>query len=298
MKALNRILAATDFSGPARSAVARAFDLAAGAGAQLTLTHVLSQGALDGLRRLVGIEPAVVQQSICDDAQARLAQLADELGRTHGVQAATRLATGTVLPVLQDEADALDADLLVVGARGEDVLGRLLLGTTAERLLRQLRRPVLMVRKAPRAGYRRVLVPVDFSAWSAPAIRAARTIAPGAELTLLNAFVAPFESRLRMAGVEDKVIDDYLQNVRQEATGKLQSLVAAAGLQPRDVRCSVRHGDAAHVVLLEAQAEDCDLIVMGKHGRGIVEEFLLGSVTKHVLAESEGDVLVIGVQTA
>jgi len=37
---------------------------------------------------------------------------------------------------------------------------------------------------------------------------------------------------------------------------------------------------------------DCDLIVLGKHGESMVEELLLGSVTKQVLAESQGDVLV------
>ncbi|MEO7854889.1 MAG: universal stress protein [Rubrivivax sp.] len=36
----------------------------------------------------------------------------------------------------------------------------------------------------------------------------------------------------------------------------------------------------------------CDLIVVGKHGRNVMEDLLLGSVTSHVLAESVGDVLV------
>ena len=36
----------------------------------------------------------------------------------------------------------------------------------------------------------------------------------------------------------------------------------------------------------------CDLIVVGKHGRSVMEDLLLGSVTSHVLTESVGDVLV------
>lgn len=36
-----------------------------------------------------------------------------------------------------------------------------------------------------------------------------------------------------------------------------------------------------------------DLVVIGKHGSHVVEELLLGSVTKQVLAESQCDVLVI-----
>ena len=41
------------------------------------------------------------------------------------------------------------------------------------------------------------------------------------------------------------------------------------------------------------QEYDADLIVVGKHGTHITEELLLGSVTKHVLAEAQGDVLVV-----
>jgi len=37
---------------------------------------------------------------------------------------------------------------------------------------------------------------------------------------------------------------------------------------------------------------DCDLVVLGKHGRSAAEDLLLGSVTKHVLAEGRSDVLV------
>ena len=45
------------------------------------------------------------------------------------------------------------------------------------------------------------------------------------------------------------------------------------------------------VVRLE-QEHDCDLVVIGKHGRNAVEELLLGSTTNRVIAEGESDVLV------
>jgi nucleotide-binding universal stress UspA family protein len=49
---------------------------------------------------------------------------------------------------------------------------------------------------------------------------------------------------------------------------------------------------------MQEQELACDLIVMGKHGQGMLEELLLGSVTKHVLAESVGDVVVVGTQAS
>ncbi|HYN60231.1 MAG TPA: universal stress protein [Rubrivivax sp.] len=40
------------------------------------------------------------------------------------------------------------------------------------------------------------------------------------------------------------------------------------------------------------QDKDCDLVVLGKHGQSTAEDLLLGSVSKHVLAEGSTDVLV------
>ncbi len=292
MKRLARILAATDLSAPARHAVDRAFRVAAETGAELSLIHVVSQGALDALRAALGLEAAPVEQRLLDDAREALARLAAELGRARGVSAGVELSAGTALAAILDRADALDADLLVVGSRGEGFLRHLLLGATAERLLRRTRRHILVVKQTPHEAYRRVLVPVDFSAWSAAALGLARAVAPGAELVLLHAYEAPFEGKLRYAGVEERTIERYQTTVREDALARLEALAADAGLGPETVRLRTHHGDATAAILQLEQDEDCDLIVMGKHGQGMVEELLLGSVTKHVLAEAGGDVLV------
>lgn len=294
MNSLKRILAATDLSAPARHAVARAFRIAGETGAGLTLLHVLNQGGVEQLRRLLGSASAAVEQQLMDEARQRLARLSAELGARHGTSAGVRLGCGRVLDVILDEADALDAGLIVVGARGEGFLGRLVIGTTSERLLRRTLRPMLVVKQTPHEAYRRVLVPVDFSVGSAYLLRLARAVAPNAELILFHAFEAPFESKLRYAGVEEETLARYLIDARQDALERLQDLAAQVGLGPGQVIQHVQHGQASRVILVAEQELDCDLIVMGKHGQGRMEELLLGSVTKHVLAESVGDVLVVG----
>lgn len=297
MTPLKRILAATDLSAPARHAVARAFRIAGETGAALTLLHVLNEVGLEQLRRLLGDASATVERRLMDEARQRLAQLGAELGPRHGVSAGITLASGRVLSVILDQADALDAELIVIGARGEGflgILGRLAIGTTSERLLRRTLRPMLVVKQAPREAYRQVLVPVDFSACSTQVLRLARTVAPSAELILLHAFEAPFESKLRYAGVEEETLARHLVAARQDALARLQDLIRETGLDAGQARPHVQHGDASRVILVAERELDCDLIVMGKHGQGRVEELLLGSVTKHVLAESVGDVLVVG----
>jgi len=292
VKPLVRILAATDLSAPARHAVARAFSVAAATGAQLTLLHVLDQMGLERLRALPGGSAQAVEQRLLDEARQRLGQMVAELGPRHSVGAGVRLVSGRVLAAILDEADALDAQLVVLGARGEGHLGRMLLGTTAERLLRRSIRPMLVVKQFPHEAYRRVLVPVDFSPWSRLAVELARAVAPTAELILLTAFEAPFEAKLRYAGVEEEVLNRYLAAARQEALQRLQALADGFGLRPGESRLLARHGEAARVILHEELEQDCDLVCLGKHGQGMLEELLLGSVTKHVLAESVGDVLV------
>ncbi|MDD3530000.1 MAG: universal stress protein [Gallionellaceae bacterium] len=289
---LKRILAATDLSAPARHAAARAAGLAAQTGAELELLHVLPAGTLDELRRLFGGESADLGARVIEQARAALHQLAAEVGEPNGVTPAAHLTEGTVLGSIAGRADAIDAGLLVVGAHGASHMRHWLLGATAMRLLRKVRRPLLAVRQVPRGPYRSVLVPVDFSACAMAAVRLAGTLAPDARLTLLHVFQVPFESNLRLAGVEEERIQAHRAAARVDAEVLLRAFTEEAGGAGR-WRQVVVHGDAAPRILEQEEEQDADLIVMGKHGAGMTEELLLGSVTKHVLAEARCDVLVV-----
>lgn len=291
MNRLGPILAATDFSGPARHAVDRAARLAHETGATLTLMHVLPGDALQELRQWLGAGHAMEQQ-LHDDARRQLGALVLEL-RTHRHVAARAVnASGPVLDEIGREAEGLAADLLVLGARGAGFLRRLVLGSTSERLLRRTSRPLLVVRQTPHEPYRHVLVALDFSPWSAHAITLARRVAPHARLLLFNAYQVPFEEKLHFAGVDAATIDRYRQQARAVATQHMHALAAAGGLKPSDWEPCIVEGDASQRIVEHEQEKDCDLVVLGKHGQSATEDLLLGSVSKHVLAEGTTDVLV------
>jgi len=295
MKSFTRILAATDLSAPARHAVARAFRLAATGGSELHILYALELDALDvSLREMLVGNLAAVKTALVDDAREHLSQLASDSAIHQGVAALPRVVIGNPLSVIAAEADALDAGLVVLGARGESFLRHALLGSTAARLLRKsAQRPVLVVKQPPHEAYRSVLVAVDFSPVSIQAIRTARQLAPNADLVLLHAFELPYEGKLAYAGVEEQVIRQYITSGGETRRKRLHDLAAAAGLASTDYSVRVIHGDPAQQIIAMEQESDADLIVVGKHGSHIVEELLLGSVTKHVLAEAQGDVLVI-----
>lgn len=294
MTSTQTILVATDLSAPARHAVERAFHLAASTDSELYILHAMELDALDSLREMLGDDVFEVKAALNSDAHARLEQLTGNAMIRRGVAARTCVADGNPLATIAAEADALDAYLLVLGARGESFLRHALLGSTAARLLRKSSsRPVLVVKQAPHEAYRSVLVAVDFSPASLKAICLARQLAPNADLALLHALELPYEGKLTFAGVDERVISRYVTTESEARRKRLHELAFAAGLTAVDYSVRIVRGDPAQQIVAMEQEFDADLIVVGKHGSHIAEELLLGSVTKHALAESQCDVLVI-----
>ncbi len=289
---MNHILAATDLSAPARHAIERAALLSRQTATPLTLLHVMNPAPLERMRQLLGGSPDALQLQVLDAARGRLRDEAAALQARFGVTASAQVAQGSVLAELAREADACAADLVVCGARGESYMRHLALGSTAERMLARTQCPVLVVKQVAHEAYRRVLVPVDFSPHSLRSVQHARQVAPDAQLVLLHAFEQPFESRLRYANVDSGILQHYRELGRLDAEQSLQRLIQDAGLSAQDVLQMVLHGDACVHILEQEQELNCDLIALGKHGQNLLEDFFLGSVTKHVLAESQCDVLV------
>ena len=291
MPAAAPVLVATDFSPLARHAADRAARIAHETGAPLALVHVMPGDALAALRDWLGADTAA-ERAMRADADAALAALAAELKSTRHVDAAGGCADGPVIDRILAEADARGAGLLVLGARGTGFLRRLVLGTTAERLLRRTTRPLLVVRQPPHEPYRRALVAVDGSPWSRPALMLARRVAPHARLVLLSVYEVPFGEKLRFAGVDEGTVAGYREQARTAATRAVHELADRCGLRATQWEPCIVEGDASLRIVEQEQQLACDLVVLGKHGRAATVDLLLGSTTKHVLAEGAADVLV------
>lgn len=295
MTQVKTLLAATDFSAPARHALERAAQLAqTHPDARLTLAHVVSASALDKLRRLLPGEAGTLQAELLAQAEKNLAQLATNLAARYDRHIGTELLQGSALTVLADLAETRQADLLVMGARGAHFVREMLLGSTTERVLSKSRRPLLAVKQRPHAPYRRILAPVDFSVHAAAAVNTAHAWLPDADIVLLHAFEVELESTFRLAGLDDERIHAYRIQAREAAMAEMDAFVAALQVPASRLSRQFVHGAATLRVIEHEQTMDADLVVMGKHGQSVMEELLLGSVTRHVLAHSASDVLIAG----
>jgi nucleotide-binding universal stress UspA family protein len=93
--------------------------------------------------------------------------------------------------------------------------------------------------------------------------------------------------------VDKAHITRFREEARAKAIDQLRDVARDFGGDRYRVGHAVGHGNASRVILAKEQSLNAELIVIGKHGRSVGEEWLLGSVTRHILADSKCDVLVV-----
>lgn len=143
-----RILAPTDFSPGAESALNWARALGSAFGAEVVLLHVLdlSVAALAGFPSSLAMVPAAGEllERIRGETEQEMAKLA---ARLPGVRPLIR--DGTPRTVILEVASELGADLIVMGTHGRTGLTHVFFGSVAEHVVRHSRIPVLTVRQRP-----------------------------------------------------------------------------------------------------------------------------------------------------
>ncbi len=187
--------------------------------------------------------------------------------------------------VLAAAADERDAELVVLGPPRRPELG-----TTADRLLRRLDRPVLVLRRPERIPPRRVLVAIDLSGPSeaalAAGLRLLRTLPGGPPSVELLFALHPQEMAASIHFTPDRVrafAGEELQRLARRAVPEWAGVVDLC----------VRSGEARDVILEEAAARDADLVILGTHGRSGLERWLLGSVAAGVLRRAATNLLIV-----
>jgi nucleotide-binding universal stress UspA family protein len=135
------LLLATDLADASASATDEAFDLAGRLGARLLVVSVIDPGSLK--------LPGGRFRARLDQVRERREQLAQALvarGREEGIEVSFLVWAGDPGDVIVEAAGAEHADMVLVGSHGRGPVGRLLLGSVSEFVVRNAPCPVLVVR--------------------------------------------------------------------------------------------------------------------------------------------------------
>ncbi|MBL8211484.1 MAG: universal stress protein [Bryobacterales bacterium] len=202
---------------------------------------------------------------------------------------------GDTLDELLQETAALEADLLVVGARSH---------VTARRLAMLAPCSVLMVPEEDELQLERVLVPVDFSEASAEAVREGWRLARAGDgdctvLAVESDDEAWLDWRKQPGHLEEKLksfVADALGGLEprvRRAVVPLSHSTMSLGRELHQAPRNIEGADIATTIVGEAGKRRATLVVMGTRGRTLAASILLGSVTEKVVQISRVPVLAV-----
>ena len=234
--------------------------------------------------------------------------MAREYGTTRLREVATYLTPGTARREIRvgkppEEMAGLvrelGADLVVIGPHDDRPRPSRFLGTTAERVVRTSRVPVLVAGNPPAGVPRNILVPIDDSAITPVLLEWTRDLATrfDADVTLLHVMSNAVYSHVAsmsyaQAGSEAEARHDIEKELAEAGVHWLEEL-ARTGIARDRVTAAVTYGKPGDAAVEMANAMHADLIVLGRRGSGLVAPALLGSTVGTVLNGARCPVLVI-----
>jgi nucleotide-binding universal stress UspA family protein len=245
-RGLKTIVVATDLEGQAEAALEYARKLATNYGARIVLAHGLDPmeyAAVDGL-------PGNVVSHLTAEARKVLDRLAGDLLRA-GIHSHSEVRQGTVAEMLVDVARQYEAGLIVIGTRGMQGAGPVVVGAIAEQLVRLAPCPVLAVAADWNAGPNRptpggpVLLTVERNDAAAAATATAYSLAETFKRPLLVLHVRTAAEVAAGVNPCAASLEDF--GIRLHGTA--------------EVRCLVKDGNPADAVA-EAIAENHPCILV------------------------------------
>ena len=292
---VERILATTDFSDASRAGVQYALSLAKKIGASVELLHVVEPRSwASGMGSVL---PARDDSAAVASARARLAAMATR-GTKGGVPVTGSVSVrpGNAFHAIITAARERSVELIVIATHGYTGLERVLLGSTAERVVRHAPCPVLTVPgrlgRLPPFRLRKILVPLDFSNLSQDALPYATLLAAkfGAEVTLLHVVEKFPIDHLLGGGLLNEVFVPLMKQAEADLEGIAQGLEAGTKLK---VTTAVREGSPYGEICQAAKSLDADLVILTTHGHSGLKQFWLGSTAERVVRHSPCPVLSV-----
>ena len=293
MKPVGTILVAVDFSESSNFAFKAAVALAKLFSAELHVVH-----AFEAPLPLFSSYGLLVPPAFIDEARDVVARKLEKSRRrasAEGVRAKSHLVTAPAGDAIVGLASELGADLIVMGTRGHTGLKHVLLGSVAERTVRDGPCAVLTLKGGDTATMEtieRIIVAVDFSKHADQALEVAVEFAKqfGAELHLVHALdvripvVTPYEVVIPTA---------FIEQARGAVASKLDVLVQKVATEGLTATPHLSEAPAASAIVELAEKLGADLIVMGTRGHTGLKHVLLGSVAERTLRHAPCSVLTV-----
>jgi nucleotide-binding universal stress UspA family protein len=291
-----------DGSTFAEHALPLALQIAQKANATLNVVqvHVPVASAYSGNALAVELS---LDATIRDSERTYLKGVIQRLASVSPVRVTQDLLEGPVAAALSEHATGRGADLIVMATHGRRPLSRFLLGSVADKLVRQAPMPLLLVRPGDEVPDltatllpQHILIPLDGSKLAEQILGPATALGSlvEADYTLLRVIEPIILPDAQLAGnAVGGLNPSVLQRLEEQTQAYLDRV--ADGLRARSLHVKTRqivNRPAARAILAMVREHPDYLIALATHGRGGLARLLLGSVADKVVRGSPVPVLV------
>jgi nucleotide-binding universal stress UspA family protein len=304
MIAIQRILCPVDFSDFSRRALDHAVAIARWYESTITLLHACAIVPVAAYAPGSGVfTSTALTRGDRDALLAAMKRFADSEAGKH-VPIEFDIVEGSTVAAILEKADAMPADLLVMGTHGRSGFERLVLGSVTEKVLRKATCPVLTVpRGVPDAVpvpvlFKRIVCAIDFSDCSMHALNFAASLAQEADahLTVVHVIELPPDVPRE---VHEKVLAgpgslrEYIALTEEDRRRRLKDAIPDSVRAYCTVNTVLVTGRPYREILRVAEEQQAELLVVGIHGRGTVDRLLFGSTAQHLVRQASCPVLTL-----
>lgn len=278
------LLVGTDFSTRSDRALRRAMLLAKQTGCELLLVHVVDD---DQPERMVDAQRRA--------AEELLSELRQTLQESDDIPCRTDFRVGQVSGEMVQAGCDFQADMMLIGPRRRAPLRGWLSGATAERIIRRSPIPLIAATAVPSGPYRHLLLPTDLGSGARRAAEAVRQLSfrEPPTFTFAHIYDPAALQMLNRALVPSADREDYLTECADRARSELAEFVRSLEWEGAGEMVRASGGSVAGEIVRAAADADADLVVLSRSNKGMLEEVILGRVTKEVLRSGEIDVLIV-----
>lgn len=214
-----------------------------------------------------------------------------------GLELSSSIREGDTTTQILQEAEAFEADLLVVGSRGLTGVDRFLLGSVASNVARHAHCPVL-VAHAPKHDLRHAVLAVDGSEHAGKAVEFTSGLPLPAETEVVVTHVLrPYRPFHGMVPTEPQEVERLVQQARDRSASAAAEIIGAARERLRSAgkraTPNVLEGDPATEILKLAEQSEADLIVAGARGVSAIQRLVVGSVADRLLKSARCSLLLV-----
>jgi nucleotide-binding universal stress UspA family protein len=283
---LHHIVVATDESDAGRSAVCAGLDLASRSSARLTVMRVVPVEAVPLFGAAVG---GVVGPNGPGTALAQLERwLAPELTRHPSQRVELGIAFGLPGIEICRFAEQRGADLLILGRKHRSAVARLLVGDTADAVIRRSRVPCLFMEHGC-APLKHLLVALDGSERGMRVFATARDFAEAVRATLGVVTVEDVKAPPPVESVPPLPLTRSSRLWRELEPSGVRGGVSA----PSEISVAIRQGRVVPEIVTEVGSSGADVLAFGCHRGGPSGILETGGTARHLVHTAPVSVLTV-----